>query len=248
MDPKSTNTESLVRSHLIRVSPSGLLTCAGGKWTTFRQMAEEAVDEAIETFDLKPKTLDLGDISGTGIPGMATTGACQTRLVRLMGSHGFTPALESQLAETHPDVDAEILRHLASNYGDRAWAVLSDASPHSTSRLVAQLPFVEAEVTYGVRAEAACTAVDVISRRMRLSFLDVNGALAALPRIIDLMADELEWDSKRRGQEFDATVHFLRSMGLDRTKMRQGETVRIGGVDVAHGEGRISPVEPQGAM
>src|SRR5690606_15649825 len=49
-DPKAKKTESLVRNHLITVSPSGLLTCAGGKWTTYRQMAEEAVDEAIRTF------------------------------------------------------------------------------------------------------------------------------------------------------------------------------------------------------
>lgn len=212
-------------------------------------MSEEAVDEAISTFNLKPRgALDLGDISSGGIPGLTTTGACQTRFVRLAGSHGYTPALPSQLAEKYSDVDAEVLHHLATNYGDRAWAVLSDASPAATSRLVAQLPFVEAEVRYGVRAEAACTAIDVISRRMRLSFLDVNGALASLPRVVDIMADELKWDEKRRDAEFEETVHFLRSMGLGKGKMLQGETVRVDGVEVAHGAGRISPVEPQGAM
>lgn len=49
------NTAGLVRSHLIHVSPSGLLTIAGGKWTTYRKMAEEAVDEAIGVFGLGHK-------------------------------------------------------------------------------------------------------------------------------------------------------------------------------------------------
>lgn len=227
------------------VSPSGLLTCAGGKWTTFRQMAEEAVDEAIATFDLKPKAIALPDISGAGLPSLTTNGAVQTRFVRLTGSHGFSPALESQLAEKHDGVDADIVHHLATNYGDRAWAVLADGS--STKRLVAQLPFIEAEVVYGVRAEAACTAVDVISRRMRLSFLDVNGALASLPRIIDLMAGELQWDGARREQEWKATVSFLGSMGLEQGKTRVGvdEPVKVEGKDEVHGAGRISPVTPK---
>jgi glycerol-3-phosphate dehydrogenase len=49
-DPGAKNTESLVRNHMINVSPSGLLTIAGGKWTTYRAMAEETVDKAIEVF------------------------------------------------------------------------------------------------------------------------------------------------------------------------------------------------------
>ena len=65
-DPNAKNTESLVRNHLINVSPSGLLTCAGGKWTTYRQMAEEAVDEAIKTFSLQTRPVaNAPDISGT---------------------------------------------------------------------------------------------------------------------------------------------------------------------------------------
>lgn len=54
-NPNATNTQSLVRSHLILSSPSGLLTVAGGKWTTYRKMAEEAVDMAIDMYKLKPQ-------------------------------------------------------------------------------------------------------------------------------------------------------------------------------------------------
>src|SRR5579871_2718034 len=65
-DPKAKRTEGLVRNHLITTSDSGLLTCAGGKWTTYRQMAEECVDAAIEKFNLQPKRVqNVPRISGT---------------------------------------------------------------------------------------------------------------------------------------------------------------------------------------
>lgn len=51
-DPAAKNTESLVRNHMINVSENGLLTIAGGKWTTYRSMAEETIDKAIEVFGM----------------------------------------------------------------------------------------------------------------------------------------------------------------------------------------------------
>jgi glycerol-3-phosphate dehydrogenase len=49
-DPSAKNTAALVRNHMVNVSQSGLLTIAGGKWTTYRAMAQDAVDKAIEVF------------------------------------------------------------------------------------------------------------------------------------------------------------------------------------------------------
>lgn len=53
-DPDAKDTQSLVRNHMINVSRSGLLTIAGGKWTTYRAMAEETVDRAVKEFGLEP--------------------------------------------------------------------------------------------------------------------------------------------------------------------------------------------------
>ena len=47
-DPNKPNTQSLARNHIVHVSPSKLITIAGGKWTTYRSMAEETIDEAIK--------------------------------------------------------------------------------------------------------------------------------------------------------------------------------------------------------
>jgi glycerol-3-phosphate dehydrogenase len=215
-DPKAKNTESLVRSHLVTVSPSGLLTCAGGKWTTYRQMAEDAVDEAVKTFDLKPTPVSLPDISGANLPDFTTTGACITRNIPLAGAHGYSPALPSQLMELYP-IDADIAYHLATNYGDRAWSVLK-SSP-DVVRLLPSHPFTEAEIRHGVRAESACKAEDLISRRTRLAFVNVESALEALPRVIDVMAEELGWNSARKESEWSQTLQFLRSMGLSEDKV-----------------------------
>jgi len=225
-NPNAKNTESLVRSHLIAVSPSGLLSCVGGKWTTYRQMAEEAVDEAIKTFNLKPKTRTLPDISGANLPSFTTNGTCISRHVRLLGSHGFTPALESQLMEAH-NIDANVAHHLATNYGDRAWALLGVESTLAKNRILPQLPFIEAEIIHAVRSESACTVVDAIARRTRLSFLDVEGALEALPRIIDIMADELLWNGARKEKEWNDAVRFLESMGLEQSGLGLGRSKAV---------------------
>ena len=85
---------------------------------------------------------------------------------------------------------------------------------HFHSALTTHIEVIEAEVRYAVRHEYALTATDVISRRLRLSFLNAQAALEALPRIIDIMADELNWNAARRQQEMMHTARFLRSMGL----------------------------------
>jgi glycerol-3-phosphate dehydrogenase len=58
------------------------------------------------------------------------------------------------------------------------------------------------------------TATDVISRRLRLSFLNAQAALEALPRVIDIMAEDLNWNAVRKRQEMMQTTRFLQSMGL----------------------------------
>jgi len=70
-DPASPNSKDLVRNHLIYVSPSDLITIAGGKWTTYRAMAQETVDAAVRLFGFN-------------------VGGCITEKVRLVGSDGWS--------------------------------------------------------------------------------------------------------------------------------------------------------------
>ena len=82
----------------------------------------------------------------------------------------------------------------------------------SGNRLCSSLPFVDAEVLHAVRSEYAQTAVDVISRRMRLAFLNVEASLNALPQVIDIMAKELEWDDGRQKLEWKRALTYLGTM------------------------------------
>ncbi|RPB14620.1 glycerol-3-phosphate dehydrogenase [Morchella conica CCBAS932] len=215
-DPDAKNTESLVRNHLINVSQSGLITIAGGKWTTYRQMAEEAVDEAIKQFDLKPGTSDLSARSEGMV---AIDGTCKTEWVKLIGAHGFSKTLFINLIQ-HFGVESEVAQHLAGAYGDRAWTVAALSAPTEKrfpvrgKRLSVLYPFIDGEVRYAVKHEYAQTAVDVLARRTRLAFLNVQAALEALPKVIDIIGEELKWDKVRREKEWNETVAFLVSMGL----------------------------------
>jgi len=257
-DPNAKNTESLVRNHLITVSDSGLLTCAGGKWTTYRQMAEDAVDKAIEVFKLKPgKVANVPDISGLGLFNDAAMldGSCQTHRVRLIGAHGYSKTLFINLIQ-HFGLDADVAKHLAQSYGDRAWDVAALAAsatksmnyPFRGRKLSPTYPFIDGEVRYAVRSEYAQTAVDVLARRTRLSFLNAQAALEALPTVIDLMGEELQWNQARKDLEWTETVHFLASMGLPESKLNLTREQVVSGETTALIEepysGQNSPVAP----
>jgi glycerol-3-phosphate dehydrogenase len=180
-------------------------------------MAEDAVDHAIKEFNLKPQALPASNISGTSVA--ATTelnGACQTQHLRLVGAHGFTPKLHNELVQRFELAD-DVAEHLSHNYGDRAWEVasLSSSASKPTQRIAGDaFPFVDGEVRYAIRNEYAMTAADIVGRRMRLAFLDVQAALKALPTVVSIMGEELKWNEKRKKQEFADGVKFLRSMGL----------------------------------
>lgn len=209
-DPKAKNTESLVRNHLIDVSESGLLTCAGGKWTTYRQMAEECVDEAVSQFALRPtRVTDAPQVSGTELidDGAHLDGSCQTHQVKLVGAHGFSKTLFINLIQ-HFGIETDVAKHLTESYGDRSWTVAALSAPTEErypvrgKKISPLYPFIDGEVRYAVRHEYAQTAVDVIARRTRLAFLNAQAALEALPKVIDIMAGELKWDSKRKEVEW----------------------------------------------
>ncbi|KAG9048637.1 mitochondrial glycerol-3-phosphate dehydrogenase [Tulasnella sp. UAMH 9824] len=215
-DPKAKSSQALVRNHLIHVSPSGLLTVAGGKWTTYRAMAEEAVDEAVKVFDLKP------------------TSGCLTRDVKLVGSDGWSPNMYIKLIQSF-GVETEVAQHLAADYGDRAWTVLSYAAPTGLRwplqgvRLNNSYPYIEAEVHYATQHEYAQTAIDFIARRSRLSFLNAGTALDVLPRVIQLMGDDLNWSTARRRTEWVKARDFLVSMGLPPSQNVQEELEAVKG-------------------
>jgi len=196
-DPNKPDTQSLARNHIVHVSPRGLVTIAGGKWTTYRSMSIDAVDAAVEACKLKP------------------TEASQTDGLLLEGAHGWSPTMFIRLVQDI-GLESEVAKHLASTYGDRAFSVAKMASltgkrwPIVGKRVHTEFPYIDAEVRYAVK-EYACTAVDVIARRLRLAFLNVQAAEEALPEIIEIMGEELKWSKEDKKVQYDMAMEFLRT-------------------------------------
>ncbi|GAB1600952.1 glycerol-3-phosphate dehydrogenase, mitochondrial-like isoform X2 [Argonauta hians] len=202
-DPNKSDTQSLARNHIIEVADDNLITIAGGKWTTYRHMAEETIDKAIKVCGLKPK-----------VP------TCQTKGLLLDGAHDWSPTLFIRLVQDF-GLENEVAQHLAGTYGDRAFKVAKMAGmtgkrwPIVGRRLHDEYPYIEAEVRYAVR-EYATSAVDILARRTRLSFCNALAAEEALPRVVDIMAEELGWDAKQKTAQIEHCRRFLRrEMGLD---------------------------------
>ncbi|XP_024927585.3 glycerol-3-phosphate dehydrogenase SDP6, mitochondrial [Ziziphus jujuba] len=205
VDPSAKSTESISRDHVVCEDYPGLVTITGGKWTTYRSMAEDAVNAAIKSGKLSPSN------------------ECLTNNLPLVGGDGWDPASFTALAQQYvrmkksyggkvvPGVmDTAAAKHLSHAYGTLAERVAAIAQNESMGKRLAHgYPFLEAEVAYCARHEYCESAVDFIARRSRLAFLDTDAAGRALPRIIEILAAEHKWDKSRKNQELEMAKQFL---------------------------------------
>ncbi|KAJ4979196.1 hypothetical protein NE237_009976 [Protea cynaroides] len=205
MDPSAKNTESISRDHVVFEDYPGLITITGGKWTTYRSMAEAAVDAAVMSGKLSP------------------TNGCVTNHLKIVGGDGWDPASFTVLAQHYVRMkktyrgkivpgamDSAIAKHLAHSYGTLAQRVAAIAQNENLGKRLAHgYPFLEAEVAYCARHEYCESAIDFIARRSRLAFLDTDAATRALPRIIEILAAEHQWDRSRRKVELQKAKEFL---------------------------------------
>lgn len=190
-DPNA-SSQALVRDHEVEIDPvSGLVSIMGGKWTTYRLMAQETIDACCK-------------ILGTAPP-------CQTETLLLQGAEGYNRKYRHHLTESYPEYPADILDHLANTYGTDALNVLRLLREESDwlTRLATGHPFIQAEVIYAARTEMAQTLPDVLMRRIRLGLIDWKATLEALPVTARLLAIERNWSPAQQEQaEADFRGHI----------------------------------------
>lgn len=186
-------TAAISRDHYIEESKSGLITIVGGKWTTYRKMGQDVID-----FILSKKNL------------VALRDSC-TKDLPLVGADGFSPELVNTLQQEF-QLSLEVATHLAHSYGMCAQAILSLGR---NELLAKDFPFIEGEVIHALRNEYACSAFDLVARRMRLAFLDKRAAKKALPRIVSLMEQELRWSNDEANKALDGAQQQLDAMQFD---------------------------------
>jgi glycerol-3-phosphate dehydrogenase len=182
-DAQTTRTADMSRRHRVTTSPSGLVTVIGGKLTTYREMAEDAVDAA------------LAAAAEAGDPLPRLTGRSRTRKLRLRGADGWAEA-----ATTH--------RHLAERYGGETGVLTAmiDADPSLGEPLVPGLPYLRVEAVYAVRYEMATTLDDVLARRTRARLRDGAATAVAAADVAALIAPELGWSAEEQATEVAAYV------------------------------------------
>ena len=184
--PESAITRKhIIRSH--RIAARGLLSIIGGKLTTYRNLAEQAVDK-------------VGKLLGRRLP------ECRTRDTVLPGAWGIDEAREV-LSKFHGLSDAGIER-LLRIYGGRAAGIAALARevglPDAFIDDAATLP--EAEVVFVIRDELPKTLTDIVFRRMMIG-LDADQGRSHYARIAEIAAAEFGWGDEHR----DAELHALQA-------------------------------------
>ncbi|MBC7890656.1 MAG: hypothetical protein H7Y12_00460, partial [Sphingobacteriaceae bacterium] len=189
------DTKALVRDHEVEVdAASGLVSIMGGKWTTYRLMAQDTVDECLR---------QLGE----------TQRPAQTENQILAGAEGYSPDGWNGLTSNF-SLPADVARHLWKKYGTEALDVakLTQAQPELAERLAAGHPFITAEVVFALRHEMALTLPDVLARRLGLEWLDWQAAESALPLVAVLMAKGLNWSETEARQAEDEYLARLEAL------------------------------------
>jgi glycerol-3-phosphate dehydrogenase len=201
-DPHAPPGAPVSRDHVISENPdTGVLFIAGGKWTTWREMAQEVVDRVANN----------------------KSAACTTLNIKLHGATGYNKHMSIPLIQKY-GLAQDVAEHLVATYGGGAWDVcklISTSSPPSSAaaaskssshsfgkRLVEGFPYLDAEVVYATR-EYACTIEDVLSRRTRLAYLNKDAAMEAIPQVADIMARELGWTQKVKEQQMKAAKTYV---------------------------------------
>ncbi len=194
---ESEATSRISREHTVVSPVPGLVLVAGGKYTTYRVMAGDAVDAA---------AADLGGVVPASI----------TDRVPLLGAEGFEARVNQKAALARTSgLSVSRIEHLLGRFGDLVDEVLALIT--EDPRLGLPIPgaedYLSAEVVYAVTHEAARHLDDVLTRRTRISIETHDRGLAAARPAAQLMAPALGWDGARVEAEVD---HYHQRVAAER--------------------------------
>jgi glycerol-3-phosphate dehydrogenase len=215
-------TSKLSREHAVAHAVPGLVVVAGGKYTTYRVMAKDVVDQAVHALESQ---LDRR------VP------ACITDNVPLLGAQGYQARYNQrhQLAAKSGLHESRIT-HLLGRYGSLIDEVLElvERQPELGEPLDGASDYLRAEIVYAVTHEGARHIDDVLTRRTRISFEEFDRGTGCVREVADLMASALSWSDEQRDREVE---HYLKRVEAERESqtMPDDETAdaaRMGAPDV----------------
>ncbi len=184
----SGRTADLSRRHSVTRNPHGVITVTGGKLTTYREMAEDTVDDVLKVLGRQAR--------------------CRTKRLRLLGGDGHRDGkpgtVDGHLRGRYGVMATEVQQ-------------LIDTDSALGQPLVPGLPYLCAEAIYAVRYEMARSLDDVLSRRVRARLQDRAATLAAAAHVAQLVASELGWDqaeTQRQLADFHDSIAAEQVAGL----------------------------------
>jgi glycerol-3-phosphate dehydrogenase len=212
-------TSKLSREHAVVEPMLGLMLVAGGKYTTYRVMAQDVVDLAVRR------------LFGSGVP------VSRTADLPLLGADGYAAMWRDRadMARRH-GVPVGVLEHLLERYGTLATEVLDlvHARPELAAAVTGAPEYLAAEVVYAARAEAALHLDDVLTRRTRISIETAHRGDESAAHAAALMASALGWDAATRSREID---HYLARVAAERQSQQMpddltADAARLGAEEV----------------
>src|SRR5262249_5027761 len=189
------DTKKLIRDHEVEVDRvSGLISILGGKWTTYRAMAEDTIDHVQ---------------GGLGSP----HSEAKTLNYKLFGSEGYSSDCWNRLAEQY-GLSEPTARTWVSKYGSHASAVAEyfQNAPELRKPILEGLPWLLAEIVYSNREEMAQTLEDVLARRLGIQYYGWREAIRAAPVTASLLGQELGWTQGEVEKAIEQYVSKLNGM------------------------------------
>ncbi|TFC43431.1 glycerol-3-phosphate dehydrogenase/oxidase [Cryobacterium sp. TMT1-21] len=199
---ESESTSKLSREHLVGHSVPGLVVIAGGKWTTYRVMAKDAIDAAVAALDGRIPASTTHDIPLLGAEGYQAAWNKRSRIARAFGLHTVR------------------IEHLLNRYGTLTDELLDliRETPSLADPLPGADDYIEAEVVYAASHLGALHLEDVLARRTRISIEAWDRGVSAAPVAARLLAGVLGWDEAREQREVG---HYLKRVAAERASQKQ---------------------------
>jgi glycerol-3-phosphate dehydrogenase len=221
---ESDSTSKLSREHAVASPVRGLVMIAGGKYTTYRVMAKDAVDAAVRDLDQKVPDSCTEDVPLLGADGYHALWNARPLLVNEAGLR---------------DLQVE---HLLNRYGSLFSELLEmiKSRPELAHPLDGANEYLKVEVVYAASHEGALHLDDILARRTRISIETWDRGLAAAPEVAALVAPILGWGATDVDREVE---HYQKRVAAERESQHQpddlsADAARLGAPDVRMGRVR----------
>ncbi|TGN18436.1 glycerol-3-phosphate dehydrogenase/oxidase [Leptospira idonii] len=186
---QSKNTKSISREEAILVSPSGLVTMSGGKWSTYRKMGEDLSDRLIQEGKLSEKK------------------ECSTYDFPFPGKEGYSSDLYKTLQNKY-SLSKESALRLADSFGGEAESILGK----KPKELKKGTEYFEEEIAHFVEKEFALSVTDVLARRWRVLFLDLKLAGELAEPVAKSLMKLLKWTEAEKKSSLKECKDLIQSL------------------------------------